>query len=231
MVEIGTREPEAQVAESGSRADFVYSSLRAFIRDGRLRPGDRLRETEVADRLGVSRTPVREALRRLESEGLVAYAARRGLIVAELDQQQVTELYALRVILEGGAARLAAQHASEVEVRALRAIVARHADVPPEDLATHVQLNRLFHQAIYQAARNRYLLVALNSLQDSLALLRETTYAAPGRPAAALQEHLEIADAIERRDAAAAEAAARHHIHMGERARLYLLFGGDETGL
>lgn len=215
------------VGGDSSRADFVYSTLRAAICEARLRPGDRLRETEVAGRLGVSRTPVREALKRLESEGLLAFAPGRGLIVAELDQQQVLELYSLREVLEGAAASLAAQHASEVETRALRDLVARQAEVPPEDLAAQIQVNQHFHQMIYRAARNRYLLEALNSLRDSLALLRDTTYAAPDRPAAALQEHQRIADAIERRDVAAAESAARHHIRTAGQVRLSMLFEAD----
>jgi DNA-binding GntR family transcriptional regulator len=208
---------------ASSRGDFAYSTLRAAIQEGSIQPGERLREVELAERLGVSRTPVREALKRLEAEGLVALAPRRGLVVAQLDQQQVHELYALREVLEGAAAAFAARHASEYEIEALQDLVRRHEEAgrSTEQL---VEINRHFHQTIYRAARNRYLLEALSSLQGSLALLRETTYSAAGRPAAALGEHREIARAIRWRDAASAEEVARRHIRNAEQARLALLF-------
>ena len=90
-----------------SRADFVYDSLRDAISDGRIAGGERVREEEVARNLGVSRTPVREALQRLQQRGLLEIGAGRGLVVAQLSQQQVIELYAMRQILEGSAARTA----------------------------------------------------------------------------------------------------------------------------
>jgi DNA-binding GntR family transcriptional regulator len=213
---------ELEIASS-SRGDFAYESLRAAIQQGEIQPGERLREVELAGRLGVSRTPVREALKRLEAEGLVAFAPRRGLVVAQLDQQQVHELYALREVLEGAAAALAARHASEYEIEALQDLVRRHEEAG-RNTAQLVEINRHFHATLYSAARNRYLLEALSSMHGSLALLRETTYAAAGRPAAALDEHREIARAIRWRDAASAEEAARRHIRNAEQARLALLF-------
>src|SRR4249920_540024 len=99
-----------------SRADFVYESLRDAISDGRIAAGERVREEEVARNLGVSRTPVREALQRLQQRGLLEIGAGRGLLVASLSQQQVIELYAMRQILEGSAARFAATHATPAEI-------------------------------------------------------------------------------------------------------------------
>jgi DNA-binding GntR family transcriptional regulator len=208
---------------ASSRGDFAYENLRAAIQRGEIQPGERLREVELAGRLGVSRTPVREALKRLETEGLVSFAPRRGLVVAQLDQQQVHELYALREVLEGAAAAFAARHASEYEIEALQDLLRRHEEAG-RSTAQLVEINRHFHATLYRAARNRYLLEALTSLQSSLALLRETTYAAEGRPTTALEEHREIARAVRRRDAASAEEAARRHIRNAEQARLALLF-------
>src|SRR3954465_10805740 len=99
-----------------SRADFVYESLRDAISDGRIAGGERVREEEIARNLGVSRTPVREALQRLQQRGLLVFGPGRGLVVAQLSQQQVIELYAMRQILEGSAARFAAPHATAVEI-------------------------------------------------------------------------------------------------------------------
>src|SRR5438445_2562576 len=102
-----------------SRAEFVYESLRDAISDGRIAGGERVREEEVARNLGVSRTPVREALQRLHERGLLVLGAGRGLVVAGLSQQQVVELYSMREILEGSAARFAAAHAATPEIAML----------------------------------------------------------------------------------------------------------------
>jgi DNA-binding GntR family transcriptional regulator len=212
------------------RADFAYVRLREAIHTGRLLPGERVREIELADWLNVSRTPIREALRRLESEGLTSRAPRRGLIVTELDPQQILELYALRETLEGMAAALAARYASDTEIGSLRQLIARQrsAGTSAAELAS---LNRQFHEILYRAGRNRYLIQALGSLRDALALLRDTTYSVPGRPAAALTEHQRIVDAIKRQDAAAADEAARKHIRMAANARLALVLNaGNPMG-
>lgn len=207
-----------------SLGEFVLGRLRGAIRDGRYSPGERLRESEVAGWLGVSRTPVREAFRRLQADGLLVLTPWRGAVVAELDRQQVVELYAMRQVLEGTAAGLAAEHATEAEIDVLFNLLDLDAEAGT-DPARLAEINRGFHAAIYAAAHNRYLLDALNALSDSLALLRSTTYEVPGRAAAARREHREIAEAIRGRDRDAAEHAARAHIATAVTARLELLFG------
>jgi len=107
----------------------AYEQIRARILNGDIRPGDRLREVELADDLGLSRTPVREAIRRLEQDGIVEHAAHKGAVVRSLDQSSITELYTIREVLEGTAARLAAQHANDAEIDALEAVLATQ---PPE---------------------------------------------------------------------------------------------------
>lgn len=219
----GRRRSAAATDDLVSRAEYMYHTIRELIREGELHPGQRIIEVDIASRFGVSRTPVRDALQRLISEGLVSVGARRGLVVTELEPQQILELYALREVLEGFAARLAARHSSDSEIQTLRQLVRREA--AQEDPADLALTNRLFHQAIYSAARNRYLLASLNGLRDSLALLRSTTFSAPGRPATALEEHTRIVDAIERRDGTAAEELARGHIRAAERLRVEMFFG------
>lgn len=208
-----------------SRAQGVYNELRAGIREGRYRPGERIREETIARSLGVSRTPVREALSRLATHGLLELAA-GGLVVASLSRPQVMELYAMREILEGSAARFAAQHAAPAELvtlkRLSRAFEERHGD--PAALARR---NRDFHAAIYEAAHNRYLMRMLDDLNDALALLPNTTFAIPGRSEMAVREHDAVVEAIERRDPEAAEALAREHIRQAQQARIRLLFEGD----
>jgi len=206
-----------------SRAEFAYHSLREDISQQRLRPGDRLREVEIAARLGVSRTPVREALRRLESDGLIAFNASRGLSVTELSPARVMELYAMREALAGTAARFAAVKAAPLELHTLRHILDGMADArTPEQAAA---ANRRLHQAILDAAHNTYLSRAVNTLADALALLGVTTYAMPGRIASGLAENLAIVEAIERHDQDAADVAGRQHIRSAGQLRMQMLFG------
>lgn len=221
---LGPTEPPADDPgfRNTSRSEYVFRALRDAIQEGRLPQGERLREEEVARRLGVSRTPVREALRRLEARGLVQEAPGRGLVVVELNKRQVIELYAMRKILEGAAARFAAQHASPGEGELLRRLAADCRDAPtPPKMA---QSNRAFHRAIYEAAHNRYLLQALSDLSDALALLPSTTFQERGRAQSAYVEHMKITEAIIAHDADAAEAAARDHIAMAEKLRSRMLF-------
>jgi DNA-binding GntR family transcriptional regulator len=189
---------------------------------GLYRPGDRLREEEVAQRLKVSRTPVREALGRLMAKGFIEPASGRGLIVRSLDTTEVLELYAMREILEGAAARLAAQHASPPEIDSLidleEAFEAK-ADNPAE----MARFNRAFHETIFRAARNRYLDSALQKLQDGIILLGVTTFSVQDRPSTAAEEHRALIDAIAAQDPDQAEKLARSHIQEALRARLKLL--------
>ena len=217
----------AKPAGSGSLADQVRARIRQAIREGRYKPGERIRETEVAAWLEVSRTPVREALRRLESEGLLTFESWRGVVVADLDRQQISELYAMREVLEGAAARLAARHIDESEIELLELLLER-ADGEADAPAALAETNRRFHETIYAAAHNRYLLQTLEQLRNALILLRGTTFALSGRSKTAAEEHRAVLAAIRARDAEAAEAAARRHIAAAHRARLRLLM--EEEG-
>ena len=204
--------------EPFSRGEKAYDTLFAAIQDGTLKPGGRLREVELADWIGISRTPIREALGRLEGEGLIARDPHRGMIVAQLDPAMVTELYYMREVLEGTAAGLAARHATDAEIATLREIANR--DRGEKDPALLAHNNRRFHDALYRAAHNRYLVKTLNTLRQSMALLGQTTLAMPGRSATALEEHEKLIRAIEKRDAEAAAKAARDHIRAAYSARM-----------
>jgi DNA-binding GntR family transcriptional regulator len=209
---------DAEALRTRSRADFVYESLRDAISDGRIATGERVREEEIARNLGVSRTPVREALQRLQQRGLLVLGAGRGLVVAQLSQHQVMQLYAMREILEGSAARFAAQHATDTDIAILYRLQRELANAAPDAMLL-VMLNRRFHQAIYEAAHNQYLLETLNLLHDSLALLHNTTFRMPNRRLESDEEHRRIVTAIERRDPDRAEKTARDHIRQAQRTR------------
>jgi DNA-binding GntR family transcriptional regulator len=211
----------------GLRSEQTYNALRDAIQTGKLKPGTRLREVELAEWLGMSRTPVREALNRLESDGLIMNEPHRGMVVTELDRRMIGELYVMRQVLEGTAAALAARHASDEEIAALRQIANRDEDIgdDPKRLAAN---NRLFHKTLYQSAHNRYLLKTLNTLRESMALLGDTTLALPGRSKTALKEHQAIIAAIEDHDPVAAEEATVAHIKEAYRSRLRLAYNIDE---
>lgn len=206
-----TQAPAAQRERFGSAADYAYALLRAEILEGRFAPGRRMREIELSEWLGVSRTPVRAALSRLEGEGLVALVPRTGLVVASLDADAIAELYEMREALEGAAAALAARHAGPRDVKALSDLVETERRLPT-DPAGRAQHNLAFHQAIYTAAHNRFLVKSLHALHDAIALLGPTTFAMQGRPKAAEREHARIVDAIAAQEPEEAEAAARAHV-------------------
>jgi len=212
---------EADPFKGGSRADFVYQQMRQAMRDGRFRQGDRVREEDVARLLGVSRTPVREALRQLQSDGLLNVTFGRGLGVVALDRSQVLELYAMRELLEGAAARLAAQHATPAEIAHMEHLLASFRRT--RDPEQHAQINRALHVAICDAAHNRYMLQSLNQLSDALALLRGTTFSVSGRARTADLEHRAIVDAIAAGNSDLAETAARAHIRQAQVLRLQML--------
>lgn len=198
----------------------AYSLILTAIESGTYRPGDRLVESELAVRFGVSRTPVREALQRLETQAMLVRDG-RSLIVASLDHNQLAELYVVRAELEALAARLAARHASPEEVRVLSQMVEedRQNQHDPEALA---RSNRRFHRQIHLASHNRYLVQQLDLVHRSMALMEKTSLAAEGRSAAALSEHSRIVEAIASGDGAAADKALRQHISMAWETRLKL---------
>lgn len=212
----------SMTARGGPRGEFVYKALLDAIRAGRIKPGDRIREEDVAQSLGVSRTPVREALQHLQARRLVELAPGRGIVVVELNTHQVMELYAMREVLEGAAARFAAQHALPVEIAEMRELLDEFAGASG-DAPRLARINNALHRTIYQAARNRYMHEALNSLEDALSLLRNTIFSLPERHASADREHRAIVSAIESRDSEEAEQASRLHIREAQRARLRML--------
>ncbi|NND18282.1 MAG: GntR family transcriptional regulator [Silicimonas sp.] len=196
----------------------AYQLILHAIDIGTYRPGDRLVESELADRFGVSRTPIREALQRLETQSLLARDG-RSLVVASLDHNQMAELYIVRSELEGLAARLAARHATEEEVRLLAEMVEDDKALVG-DPAALARTNRRFHRQVHLASHNRYLVQQLDLVYRSMALMATTSLAAKGRSEVALAEHRKIVEAIAEGNGAAASEALRAHISRAFEARL-----------
>ena len=207
------------------QGQIAYRRLLDEVRRGLLPPGTRLRETELADRLGLSRTPVREAIRLLESDGLVVHLPRQGATIRSLDYAEVMELYEMRAVLEGTAARMAARAASDLEIAEL---VALNDDLAAAtDPAQAHDLNRQFHLTLLDAAKNRYLVKSMNALQKTLMILGRTTLSETDRARDAVAEHARILTALQSRDGAAAEAEMRTHIEAAHRVRLRTLRGRE----
>jgi DNA-binding GntR family transcriptional regulator len=188
----------------------AYVLILEAIDVGIYKPGSRLVESELAERFGVSRTPVREALQRLETQSLLTRDG-RSLVVASLDHNQMAELYVVRTELEGLAARLAAQHASEEEIDVLQQMVGADRTWT-HDASALSRSNKRFHKQLHLASHNRFLVQQLDLVHRSMALLATTSLAVEGRGPVALDEHQAIVTAISERNGAAAYQAVRQHL-------------------
>lgn len=196
----------------------AYQLVLEAIDSGTFKPGDRLVESDLAERFGVSRTPIREALQRLETQSLLSRDG-RSLIVASLDHNQLAELYVVRAELEGLAARLAAKHATPEEVNILVEQVARDQELVDNPTAL-ARANRRFHKQIHLASHNRYLVQQLDLVHRTMALMESTSLAVKGRGSAALAEHGRVVSAIQSGDGEAAHHALKEHISLAYETRL-----------
>ncbi|HEY0293755.1 MAG TPA: GntR family transcriptional regulator [Bordetella sp.] len=211
-----------------SLSETAYNRLRTMIETGELSPRSPLREVHLAQSLEMSRTPVREALRRLEAEGFVDNLPRLGLMVAVLDRHRVIELYEFLEVLECTAARNTAMHATPAEIETLEQYI-RQEEKVLEDPAALSALNAKFHDVLYRGARNHYLLKAVHTVRDAIFLLGKSTLATSGRGPRAHVEHLLIVEAIKNRDPEAAYKAMQAHVQSTKRVRLRMVDGEESA--
>ena len=193
--------------------DWVYEEIREAIIDLRLPPGEPLREAAISAQLGVSKTPVREALARLEQEGLVATTSFKGAVVSEYSPRDLEEIYELRALLEGAAVRAVAEGASEETRTELREIVARSRDLRDAgELTELASLLGAFDLLVYDQVTNRRVSALIDNLRAHLTRIGNLTEGIPGRVVASVEEHAAIVEAIMRRDADDAERLMRAHL-------------------
>ena len=207
-----------------SQGGIAYARLLDAIRSGVFQPHDRLREEDVAARLSLSRTPVREALRKLEADGIIEHRPRLGAVVRALSRTEVVELYEMRLVLERTAAEMAAKHAIAAEIdelEDLNAEIGKTLDAP----AKAASINQQFHRCIYLATRNRFLLESARALNNALMLLGPTTLADEERISTVCRQHQDIIDAIRSGDSEAAGASAEAHLQTSLRHRLAVMRG------
>ncbi len=207
---------------TGTDAQSVYADLRRQILDGALPPGTPLREIALAERFGVSRTPVREALRRLEQDRLLAPGG-RGMQVRAIDPHEVVQVYDMRVLLEAEAAGQAALSRGEADLMRLEGLLARDRALIDPDDATRARTNLEFHTAVWHAAHNTVLLDLLDRLSIHLVHAPSSTLSVGDRWTTALAEHAGLVDAVRARDEQAAREIARVHMSTARELRLTLL--------
>jgi DNA-binding GntR family transcriptional regulator len=213
----GTSQPEGAVFQPRPDrqlvTDWVYEEIRGAIVDLRLEPGAPLREAAIATQLGVSKTPVREALGRLEQEGLVEATSFKGAVVTDYSERDLQEIYELRELLEGVAVRAAATVADDATLAALHDVVERsRAARDADDLALLAELLGRFDQIIFEQVENARIRNLIETLRAHLTRIGKLTEEIPGRVEASVEEHAAIVEAIARGDADDAERALRVHI-------------------
>lgn len=199
---------------------IVTEHLRSAILEGKFRPGEWLRQQRIADALGVSQMPVREALKTLAAEGVVEYIPYRGARVVGVSSEDVVDLYAQRSFLEGRAARAAAHSITEKDLVQLRTIHVQMHGQMTSSLSRYSSLNRRFHQIIYTASQRDYLIHALDQMWSTFMTTMMSCYAQisaeelEAREAQDLMEHGDIIAALESGDGERAEQVMRRHIEM-----------------
>jgi GntR family transcriptional regulator, trigonelline degradation regulator len=194
----------------------VSDILRKEIVTMRLRPGQRLIERELIESIGVSRTTIREALRELAAEGLITTIPQKGAVVATPSLKEAAEVYEVRALLEGAAARTFAEEATDAQIQALRdawQAVKTAADGPREDGYIELLATKgTFYSVLFDGAGNTTIRQIIEGLQARVARLRAESLSAPGRTAESVAEIGAIVDAMEARDGEAAAAAASFHV-------------------
>ncbi len=195
-------------------AESVYQKLRDHIVFGHLQPGERLAEKQLAAQMGVSRTPVREAIFRLEREGLIQVLPRQGAMVRRLSLEEARQVYEVRALLEGLAAQLAARNRPADTLAELRQVLdASRQVMAAQDTRELIRHNNRFHDLIVEMAGNQVLHTILSQLRSQVNLLRITLWSVfPGRSEQTLAEHESIYAALAAGDEEGAQAAAQAHI-------------------
>jgi GntR family transcriptional regulator, rspAB operon transcriptional repressor len=206
--------------------DWVYEELKSAIVDLRLAPGDPLREATLADQLGVSKTPIREALTRLEQEGLVETTSFKGAVVTGYSRQDLLEIYELRELLENAAARTAAESMADADRDRLDRICRESRKLKKNhDAAGLAALISAFDDVLFEQVRNSRIRALIENLRAHLTRIGHLTAEIPGRIEASVDEHEKIVQAIAARDPELAERQMREHIRSVRDDQLRVLGG------
>lgn len=204
--------------------DVVFETLREAIIKGILKSGERLMESQLAEEMGVSRTPVREAIRKLELEGFIVVIPRKGAYVSEMSYKDVHEVYEIRAALESLACGLAAERATAGEIEEMERYLVEESDyLYNDDLLLTVKTDIGLHELIYNATRNEKIMSLTSNLKEQVYRLRSTSIILPGRKKQSLVEHQGIVEAISQHQVELAQKLGQEHIEHAEQAMLELL--------
>jgi len=197
--------------------EIVFQALREAIISGELKPGERLMEVQLAEEMGVSRTPVREAIRKLELEGLVVMVPRKGAYVAGLSMKDAADVFEVRQSLEGLAAALAAERITDEEIESLERVLLEINDAAEKnDLDLIIQKDAEFHNILFKASRNDRLVQIISNLKEQIDRFRIQSFENPGRLKKLMEEHKKIVEAITERNVEKAKKLAEEHIEKVE---------------
>jgi DNA-binding GntR family transcriptional regulator len=211
--------------------ESILETIRDAITSGVLKPGEKVAEPELAERFGISRTPIREAFRQLESEGYLTVIPRKGAVVASFSERDIEEFYAIKSILEGYAARLACQHLTEREIDRLESINQKLDHLAHGgDLKQFFKVHNDFHDLFIRAADNEKLMDLINTLVQKFQRLRVASLSIPGRMGVSVTEHRNLIDAFRRRDTDLAEQLVRKTAEYGGRVLMQTAGEGGATG-
>ncbi|WP_257352181.1 GntR family transcriptional regulator [Pseudalkalibacillus decolorationis] len=196
----------------------AYLHLKSLIINGEFKPGDRLIERELADKLKISRTPIREALFRLESQGFVKTVPRKGVIVDNITENEVIEVFTILASLEVLAAKLAAQKMDEQTSKEFDSIIFKleNIDKLTDEEISHIHIDT--NRVLYKAAKSPKLYEMLTGLLDYIRLFANTSYETPGRQEQSMKEHLDIMKAVRNKEAEMAEYMTKIHIENSKKA-------------
>jgi DNA-binding GntR family transcriptional regulator len=201
--------------------EVVCEALRNAIVSGILQPGERLMEIQVAEELGVSRTPVREAIRKLELEGFVVMIPRRGTYVSDLSIKDITEVFEVRTSLDVLAAGLAAERITEEELEQMeRLLVEIGSYIEQNDMDKIVEADSQFHDILYRASRNERLVGIINNLREQLTRFRSLSMSYPGRLKVMFAEHTRMVESLGQRNVSLAQQFAGEHMANAEQVLL-----------
>ena len=194
----------------------ILETIRDAILKGNLKPGERVSEPELAERFGISRTPIREAFRQLESEGYLEVIPRKGAVVASLSERDIEEFYAIKSILEGYAARMAAENLTARDIERLETINARLQEIAEEgDVKNFFRVHNEFHELFIKASGNEKLHELINQLVLKFNRLRLASLSQPGRMQISVQEHKKIIQAFKQHDGERADDLVRRTATIG----------------
>ncbi len=186
--------------------DFIKDS----VVSGRLKPGERVPEQEIAENLGISRTPIREAFRQLESEGFISVTPRKGAVVSPITDKDVSEFYTIKSLLEGFAARTACEKLSPREIKKLENLNAQMKRCAEKgDIKGFFRLDNQFHDTFLKSCGNEKLCVLVHNLVQQFERFRVTALSVPGRMGDSVKQHDEIINAFRKSDAALVETLVR----------------------